>query len=166
MSFYQNEDVLKYKKNIKNTIIKLTVLLFAVVILSVALCLVVEKSNYIIIQIINTCLSTVCVFAVIYKLDTVILSETKKIKHYKLIKNSPKAEFCGVVKEIGGVITVHSGLKVREIYIVADKKNYSFYLLSNFEYDFGVDDNVKLIIAKKYIVDSFIIKKSEKVSYA
>jgi hypothetical protein len=39
-------------------------------------------------------------------------------------------------------------------------------LLENFEYDFNVDDNVKLTVAKKHIIDSFIIEKSEKGSYA
>lgn len=166
MSFYQNDDVLKYKKAIKNTVIKLMVLLFAIIILSVALCLLVEKNNYIVIQIVNTCLSTFAVFTIIYKVDTVVVTESKKIKHYKAIETANKTEFCGVVKEIGGIITVNSGLKVREICLVADKKIYSFYLLENFEYDFNVDDNVKLTVAKKHIIDSFIIEKSEKGSYA
>ena len=166
MSFYSNEDVLKDKKAIKNTVIKLTALLFVVVILNVALCLLVNKNNYIAIQVLNTCLSTFYVFTVIYKLDTVIISKTKKINHYKLIMDVPKTEFCGVVNEIGRVITVSSGLRVKEICLVANKKSYSFYLLENFEYDFNVGDNVKLTIAKKHIVDSFIIEKSEKGSYA
>lgn len=166
MSFYNNADVLKYKNTIKNTVVKLTVLLFVVVILSVALCLLVDKNNYIVIQALNTCLSTFFVFTVIYKLDTVILYEAKKIKHYKLIASAPKTELCGLISEIGKVITVNSGLKVREICIIADKKSYSFYLLENLEYDFNVSDNVKLTVAKKHIIGSFIIEKSEKGSYA
>ncbi len=166
MHFYRNEDLLKYKKNIKNTDIKLIALSVAAIILNVLFCLLIERVNYVLIQIINTCISTFCIFTIIYKLDTVILADVKKIKHYKEIDAAQKTEFCGTVKEIGNIITVNSGLKAREICLVADKKSCSFYLLENFERDFGVGDNVRLTIAKKYIVSSFIIEKSEKGSYA
>ena len=157
MSFYRNEDILIHKNKIKNTVIKLCALLCICIAISVALCWLVNKNNSYLIQIANTCLSTACIFTIIYKLDTVIVSEYKKIKHYKLIASAPKTKCCGKVTKIGAIITVSSGLKVKEICILSDKKTYSFYLLADFECNFNVEDNVDLTIAKKHIIDSLVI---------
>ncbi len=166
MNFYQNEDLLKYRKTIKNTIISLVALLIAVIILNVSFCLLINKIHHIAIQLINTVLSTVCVFIIIYKIDVVVIAITKKIKHYKKIESAPKTEFCGVITKIGDVITVDSQLKGREICLCFERKTYSFYLLDSFDCNFAVNDKVRITVVKKYITNSFIIEKSEKESHA
>lgn len=166
MSFYQNDDLLKYKKAIKSTIVSLIALLIVVIILNVAFCLLVEKIHYIAVQLINTALSTAFAFTVIYKVDTVIVANAKKIKHYNEIDSAIKTEFCGTISKIGDVITVSSGVKGREICLCVERKSYSFYLLDSFSYDFTVYDKVRVTVAKKYITDSFIVEKSEKEYHA
>ena len=166
MNFYLNEDLLKYKKAIKNTIFKLIALLVITVVLNVAFCLLIDRIHYLAVQLINTVLSAVCVFTVIYKIDTVIVANSKKIKHYKEIEAANKTELCGTVTKIGDVITVNSGLRGREVCLSFGRKSYSFYLLDAFSYDFDECDKVRITVAKKYITNSFIIEKSEKENNA
>ena len=123
------------------------------------------KENHLLIQLTNTAITAAVAFLVIYKVDTAILSNRKIIKHYQYITNAPKTEFVGVISSIGGVITDSTSLRVREINLTFDRRNYCFYLLENFTFDFEVGDEIKLVIAKRYIVSSLIMKKSEKESY-
>ena len=166
MNFYLNEYLLECKKNIKNTFIRLIALSVLTIILNVAFCLLIGKIHYVAVQIINTFLSAVCVCAIIYKVDTVIVIARKKIKHYMEIKVAPKNEICGAITAIGDVITVNTGLKAREIILASERKSYSFYLLEDFEYNFEFGDIVKFTVAKKHITNSFIVEKSEKENHA
>lgn len=166
MNFYLNDDLLRYKKNIKNTVIGLIVYLVLTIVLNVVFCMLIGIIHHIAVQLINTFLSVACAFTIIYKIDTVIMPATKKIKHYKNIEAAPKIEFCGTVAKIGDVITVESGLKGREICLCFDKKSYLFYLLDGFVCDFDVDDKVSITVAKKFIINSLVIEKSEKGKHA
>ena len=165
MNFYIDSDLEKYKNKIKKTIILLIVAAFVTVVITVLLSSFAVKENHLLIQLTNTAITAAFAFLVIYKVDTAILSNRKIIKHYQYITNAPKTEFVGVISSIGGVITDSTSLLVREINLTFDRRNYCFYLLENFTFDFEVGDEIKLVIAKRYIVSSLIIKKSEKESY-
>ena len=165
MNFYIDSDLEKYKNKIKKTIILLIVAAFVTVVITVLLSSFAVKENHLLIQLTNTAITAAFAFLVIYKVDTAILSNRKIIKHYQYITNAPKTEFVGVISSIGGVITDSTSLRVREINLIFDRRNYCFYLLENFTFDFEVGDEIKLVIAKRYIVSSLIIKKSEKESY-
>ena len=165
MNFYIDSDLEKYKNKIKKTIILLIVAAFVNVVLTVLLSSFAVKENHLLIQLTNTAITAAFAFLVIYKVDTAILSNRKIIKHYQYITNAPKTEFVGVISSIGGVITDSTSLRVREINLIFDRRNYCFYLLENFTFDFEVGDEIKLVIAKRYIVSSLIMKKSEKESY-
>lgn len=165
MNFYIDSDLEKYKNKIKNTTILLIAAAFVTVVITVLLSTLAVKENHLLIQLTNTAITAVFAFLAIYKVDTVILNSRKIIKHYQYITNSPKTEFVGVISSIGNVITDSKSLRVREINLTLDRRNYCFYLLENFTFDFEVGDEIKLEIAKRYIVSSLIIKKSEKESY-
>ena len=165
MNFYIDSDLEKYKNKIKKTIILLIVAAFVTVVITVLLSSFAVKENHLLIQLTNTAITAAFAFLVIYKVDTAILSNRKIIKHYQYITNAPKTEFVGVISSIGGVITDSTSLRVREINLIFDRRNYCFYLLENFTFDFEVGDEIKLVIAKRYIVSSLIMKKSEKESY-
>ena len=165
MDFYIDNDLEKYKNKIKKTIVLLIVAAFVTVATTVLLSSFAVKENHLLVQLTNTAITAVFAFLVIYKVDTVILTSRKIVKHYQFITNSPKTEFVGVISSIGGVITDSKSLRVREINLTLDRRNYCFYLLENFTFDFEVGDEIKLEIAKRYIVSSLIMKKSEKESY-
>ena len=165
MDFYIDNDLEKYKNKIKKATILLIATAFVTVVITVLLSTLAVKENHLLIQLANTAITAAFCFLVIYKVDTVILNSRKIIKHYQYITNAPKTEFVGVISSIGGVITDSSSLRVREINLTFDRRNYCFYLLEDFSFDFAVGDEIKLVIAKRYIVSSLIMKKSEKESY-
>ncbi len=165
MNFYIDNDLEKYKNTIKRAIVLLIVAAFVAVAITVLLSSFAVKENHLFIQLTNTAITAVFASLVIYKVDTAILSNRKIVKHYQYINNAPKTEFVGVVSSIGGVITDSESLRVREINLTFDRCNYCFYLLEDFSFDFAPGDEIKLVIAKRYIVSSLIMKKSEKESY-
>lgn len=165
MDFYIDNDLEKYKNKIKKATILLIAAAFVTVAITILLSTFAVKENHLLIQLTNTAITAVFAFLVIYKVDTVILTNRKIVKHYQFITNSPKTEFVGVISSIGDVITDSKSLRVREINLTFERRNYCFYLPEDFSFDFAVGDEIKLVIAKRYIVSSLIMKKSEKESY-
>ena len=165
MNFYIDNDLQKYKNKIKRTAILLAVLAFVTIAVTVLLSTLATRENRLLIQLTNTAVTAAYAFFVIYKVDSVILKSRKIVKHYQYIFNAPKTAFVGVVSSVGGVITDSSSLRVRETNLTFNRCNYCFYLLEDFPFDISVGDEVKLEIAKRYIVSSLIMKKSEKESY-
>ena len=165
MNFYIDNDLEKYKNRIKRTAILLAMLAILTVALTATLSTLATRENHLLIQLTNTAVTAAFAFLAIYKVDSVILRSRKIVKHYQYIFNAPKTEFVGVISCIGGVITDSSSLRVREINLTFNRSNYCFYLLEDFSFDLSVGDEVKLVIAKRYIVSSLIMKKSEKESY-
>ena len=165
MNFYIDNDLEKYKNRIKRTAILLAMLAFLTLAVTATLSTLATRENHLLIQLTNTAVTAAFAFLVIYKVDSVILRSRKIVKHYQYIMDAPKTEFVGVISGIGGVITDSSSIRVREINLTFNRCNYCFYLLEDFPFDLSVGDEVKLVIAKRYIVSSLIMKKSEKESY-
>ena len=124
----------------------------------VLLCFFINEYNQIWIQLVNTILTILLLWTMIYLLDMEIIMRSKKIKHYYLIEESSKKEIVGNVIRIGSTITLSIGISGREILMMVDGKQRCLYLMSDFEACFKEDDYLRLIVSKEFITFAEVIK--------
>ena len=158
MKYYNKDNFEKLKKERCLAKLCLVFLSLIVVGLCVLLSFLINENNQILIGIANTSLTTALLWIMIYVFDNEIFVRTRKIKHFEMIYKSTKKEFEGQVLKIGNAITLNGGILGREVLVLIDDQKLCLYLLSDFDFVFSENDNVKLIVTKEFITDVEVVK--------
>ena len=150
--YYNNDLLLKLKKDRLVALIISTIVLVISLGLCTLLCFFATKENQSIILLLNTIITTLFLWSVIFLYDTKISINNRKIKHFKTMLSATYKEYIGKVEAIGKSITLFNKVVGKEVLINVEDKILCFYLLEDFEVNFEVDDLLKVKTAQKFIV--------------
>ena len=128
---YYSLEMLKKHSKSKNIFIVISILVLLISLaICIGLCFIANKENQVIIQVVNTAITTICLWMLVYIYDYKISVDRKKIKHFKLVLSSNIKEYKGKVVKVGKLLTMSNKLLGREVIVDVNEKKYCFYLLN------------------------------------